>query len=234
VSSTGTKRQGSSDCRFDRSGDSSSGSGSRAPRRCSTATAAGRRPTGSARRCGSRIVELATTTFRRLQPGPPGRDPGRREGDRPLGQDDAADPAVPSGDPRRRGGRGPPGRRSRPCCASTTRAGSRPMRRPARRVAPSRCRRGPMAVPGPAPASSSRSGRPQPVGRSRRARLWPARGTTDAGYPARPSAPAGPARRHVAASRPAQRPALPSAARAAPGNRDPNHPWRRYPAVRPR
>ncbi|MBI2755414.1 MAG: ISNCY family transposase [Chloroflexi bacterium] len=38
----------------------------------------------------------------------------------------------------------------------------------------------------------------------------------------------------VAASRPEPRPALPSAATAAPGNRDPNHPWRRYAAVRPR
>ncbi len=59
-------------------------------------------------------------------------------------------------------------------------------------------------------------------------------------------APAGPVRlraRHlsrdpladlVAASRPEPRPAVTSAATVGAGNRDPNHPWRRYPAIRPR
>jgi transposase len=38
----------------------------------------------------------------------------------------------------------------------------------------------------------------------------------------------------IAASRPEPLEVLPSAASIGPGNHDPNHPWRRYPAVRPR
>lgn len=38
----------------------------------------------------------------------------------------------------------------------------------------------------------------------------------------------------IATSRAEPRAALPSAASVVPGNHDPNHPWRRYPAIRPR
>ncbi len=73
--------------------------------------------------------------------------------------------------------------------------------------------------------------------------LWVNHGGLDYRLAEAPAAPVTLRARHltrepladlVAASRPEPRPALPSAATARPGNHDPNHPWRRYAAVRPR
>jgi hypothetical protein len=73
--------------------------------------------------------------------------------------------------------------------------------------------------------------------------LWVSHGGRDYRLIDAPAAPVTLRARHlrlepledlVAAPRPEPRGPLPSAASVGPGNRDPNHPWRRYPALRPR